>query len=141
MIRCPLPQTPSPASHSSREKCYLCVRYEVLPMSRAAHWAAGKLGCIPAKIARNRRNSSIPSLKPDRRKCPAERHRQVMERLSLEGHAQSSFHYSIRRTQCDQQPMIRRKQLDFVSTRSDTKVFASQSAGDVRLRPPQDSDF
>jgi len=64
-----------------------------------------------------------------------------MERLSLEGHAQSSFHYSIRRTQCDQQPMIRRKQLDFVSTRSDTKVFASQSAGDVRLRPPQDSDF
>ena len=38
-------------------------------------------------------------------------------------HAQSSFHDSIRRTQCDQQPMIRRKQLDFVSTVSDTKVL------------------
>jgi len=46
-----------------------------------------------------------------------------MERLSLEGHAQSSFHYSIRRTQCDQQPMIRRNRLDFVSTGSDTKVL------------------
>jgi hypothetical protein len=42
-------------------------------------------GCIPARIAKNRRNSVIPSLKPDRRKCPAERHRQAMERLSLEG--------------------------------------------------------
>src|SRR5215472_11930831 len=36
VIRCPLPQTPSPASPLLREKCYLCVRYEVLPMSRAA---------------------------------------------------------------------------------------------------------
>jgi hypothetical protein len=48
-------------------------------------WVAEKLRCIPAKIARNRRNSAIPSLKPDRRKCPAERHRQAMERFSLEG--------------------------------------------------------
>jgi len=31
-------------------------------------------------------------------------------------HAQSSFHDSIRRTQCDQQPMVRRNRLDFVST-------------------------
>src|SRR5262249_59517127 len=37
VIRCPLPQTPSPASPHSREECHLCVRYEVLPMSRAAH--------------------------------------------------------------------------------------------------------
>ena len=48
-------------------------------------WVAEKLGCIPANIARNRRNSAIPSPKPDRRKCPAERHTQAMELFSLEG--------------------------------------------------------
>src|SRR6266478_7707196 len=48
-------------------------------------WVAEKLGCIPANIARNRRNSAIPSPKPDRRKCPAERHTQAVELFSLEG--------------------------------------------------------
>src|ERR1700680_2331099 len=48
-------------------------------------WVAEKPGSIPLRIAGNRRNSVIPSLKPDRRKCPAEHRRQAMERFSLEG--------------------------------------------------------
>src|SRR4029077_3712918 len=37
VIRRPLSPTPSPATHSSRRKCYLCVRYEVLPMCQVGH--------------------------------------------------------------------------------------------------------
>src|ERR1700680_2537898 len=48
-------------------------------------WVAEKPGSIPLRIAGNRRNSVIPSLKPDRRKCPAEPRGQAMERFSLEG--------------------------------------------------------
>src|SRR6266852_1507891 len=47
-------------------------------------WAAEKCGCIPLKIAGNCRNSAIPSLKPDRRKWPAERRRQAIGRFSPE---------------------------------------------------------
>jgi len=39
--------------------------FESLPL-RHTVWVAEKLGCILAKIARNRRNAAIPSLKPDR---------------------------------------------------------------------------
>jgi hypothetical protein len=38
---------------------------------RHAVWIAEKPGCLPLRIAENRRNSAIVFLKPDRRKCPA----------------------------------------------------------------------
>jgi hypothetical protein len=48
-------------------------------------WAAEKPGYIPLKIARKCRNSAIPALKPDRRKCPADSARPVLWPFFLEG--------------------------------------------------------
>ena len=90
-----------------------------IPPSPHTVWAAEKFGCIPPRFAENRRNSANPSVKPDRRKCRS-RLSSVFLRRPL---AQSGFDDSIRRTHGDQQSMIRRKRLDFVSTGSDTKVL------------------
>jgi len=47
--------------------------------SATQSWVAEKLGCIPLQIAGNPRNSTVLALKPDRRKCPAESRRQVLQ--------------------------------------------------------------
>src|ERR1043166_5240511 len=44
-----------------------------------------KFGCIPLKIARNRRNSAILVLNMDWRKCPIENCREVLRPFSLKG--------------------------------------------------------
>ena len=52
---------------------------------RHAVWDAEKVGYTPWKTAGNRRNSATLALKPDQRKCPAERLSQALPPFSLEG--------------------------------------------------------
>jgi hypothetical protein len=68
---------------------------------RHAVWDAEKIGCIPLKIAGNRRNSATLNSKPDRRKCPAARQSRALWPFSLGAHGQSAFNDSTRRTEHD----------------------------------------
>jgi hypothetical protein len=67
---------------------------------RHAVWDAEKIGCIPLKIAGNRRSDLT--------------FQQRRQTVFSAGHVRSPvFNDSIRRTQCDHKPIIRRRRFDW----------------------------
>jgi hypothetical protein len=123
---------PSPSNSKILRVPKLYRGFESLPL-RHAVWDAAKIGCIPLKITGNRRNSAALAPQTGPEKMSRRTPKLGFVALFLwRTHGQSAFNESIRRTECDHKPMVRRKCCQ--KPMRSVEIFVRRRSGDDTTR-------